>query len=320
MWNKDFEILGTKIPLGGRATLDLEMVKLHTSTPVKVPLIVERAKSPGPTLLLMAGVHGDEVNGVAIIREILRQKLNRPKRGTIICLPVFNVLGYLVQSREFPDGRDLNRMFPGSASGSLASQFAHSFTTEVANKVDYIIDFHTGGADRDNISQTRCLITDKKAFELAKIFNAPFILNASLVSKSLRETVSKMGKNILLFEGGKSRHLNKEVVRIGVRGARNVMRFLEMQSGEIESDEPPIVISTSKWLRAPTSGLFSTNIENGDFVEKGDLLGILSDPFGAIERKVKAPFACYIICVNTSPIINKGNALFHVSTKLANEG
>jgi predicted deacylase len=319
MLNKNFEILDVSIPPGQGATVDLKVVKLHTSTPINVPLIIEHAKKPGPVLLIMAGVHGDEVNGVAIVREILRQKLNKPKKGTIICMPVFNVIGYLIQTREFPDGRDLNRMFPGSANGSLASQFANSFTTEVANKVDYIIDLHTGGADRENISQTRCALGDEKSFELCKVFNAPFTLNSTYLSKSLRETVSKLGKSIILFEGGKSMQLNKTVVKIGARGTLNVMQHLGMHDGEPKQKKPTIVVKSSKWLRAPSSGLFYTTIENGAFVEKGELLGLLSDPYGKSEKKVKAPFNCYILCVNTSPIINKGNALFHVSTEVLDE-
>ena len=145
MSSKPFVLLGKEIPEGQRTVLDLEVAKLHTRTTVKVPVIIERSSNPGPVVLLLAGIHGDETNGVGIIREVINLEINKPKKGTIICIPVFNIFGYLIQTREFPDGRDLNRMFPGTLNGSLASQFAYQFTKEIAPFVDYVIDFHTGG-------------------------------------------------------------------------------------------------------------------------------------------------------------------------------
>ena len=162
MSDNKFIILGREIKKGERAILELEVAKLHTRNSLRIPIIVHRAKHDGPVMLLMGGVHGDESNGVAILREIIRKKYNRPKRGTIICIPVFNVFGYLNQSREFPDGRDLNRMFPGSANGSLASQFAYKFTKEIAPLVDYVLDFHTGGAGRNNFPNIRCVLLAEK--------------------------------------------------------------------------------------------------------------------------------------------------------------
>ena len=223
MSNKPLIILGKNIPKGKRTVLDIEVAKLHTRTTVKVPVIIERSAVEGPVILLLAGVHGDEVNGVSIIREIINQKVNVPKKGTIICIPVFNIFGYLIQTREFPDGRDLNRMFPGSLNGSLASQFAFQFTKEIAPFVDYVIDYHTGGGERDNISQIRLESSEKKTLELANIFNPPFIVHSSYIAKSLRETLNKIGKTVLLFEGGKSKNLNPNVINHGIRGTKNVL-------------------------------------------------------------------------------------------------
>jgi len=223
MLNKPFTILGKQIPEGKRTVIDLEVAKLHTRTTLKVPVIIERSLNPGPVVLLLAGVHGDETNGVGILREIIGQKINKPINGTIICIPVFNIFGYLIQTREFPDGRDLNRMFPGSLNGSLASQFAYQFTKEIAPHVDYVIDFHTGGGDRENIAQIRCNSADEKSIELAKIFNPPIILISNNIAKSLRDTLSKMGKTVLLFEGGKSKELNPTIINEGVNGTKNVL-------------------------------------------------------------------------------------------------
>lgn len=313
MSDNKFIILGKEIKKGERAILEMEVAKLHTRNSLRIPVIVERAIHDGPVLLLMSGVHGDETNGVAILREIIRKKYNRPKRGIIICIPVFNVFGYLNQTREFPDGRDLNRMFPGTAKGSLASQFAYKFTKEIAPLVDYVLDFHTGGAGRENFSNIRCVTQQEKTLELAKIFGAPFIVNSKYIPKSIRETINNMGKNILLFEGGKSLNLDQFVINSGVEGALNIMKHLEMQKGEISNDKNPVVVQKSKWLRAPYSGMFQSLVKNGSKVKHKAILGRISDPFGEFEKNVIAPFDCYIFGLNTAPIVYKGDAIFHVS-------
>jgi hypothetical protein len=313
MSNKPLIILGKNIPEGKRTVLDIEVAKLHTRTTVKVPVIIERSTVEGPVILLLAGVHGDEVNGVSIIREIINQKLNVPKKGTIICIPVFNIFGYLIQTREFPDGRDLNRMFPGSLNGSLASQFAFQFTKEIAPFVDYVIDYHTGGGERDNISQIRLESSEKKTLELANIFNPPFIVHSSYIAKSLRETLNKIGKTVLLFEGGKSKNLNPNVINHGIRGTKNVLIHLGFINGDIALTENPTFIKKTKWLRSNYSGMFKILVSNGTHVKKKDLLGVIQDPFGEFKKRIYAPFDCHIFCINKTPIVNKGDALFHVS-------
>jgi predicted deacylase len=313
MSNEPFTLLGKEIPEGKRTILDLEVAKLHTRTTVKVPVIIERSTNPGPVVLLLAGIHGDETNGVGIIREIINLGINKPKNGTIICIPVFNIFGYLIQTREFPDGRDLNRMFPGTQNGSLASQFAYQFTKEIAPFVDYVIDFHTGGGERDNISQIRCNKDDIKALELAKIFNPPMIVFSNNITKSLRETLHKMGKTVLLFEGGKSKELNPEIINEGVNGTKNVLIHLGLIDGEIVVREAPVFVNKAKWLRASHSGMFKISVENGSFVKKKEVLGVIQDPFGEFKKKIYAPFNCHIFCINKTPIVNKGDALFHLS-------
>ncbi|WP_405605965.1 succinylglutamate desuccinylase/aspartoacylase family protein [Polaribacter sp. Asnod1-A03] len=313
MSSKPFILLGKEIPKGKCTVLDLEVAKLHTRTTVKVPVIIERSNEDGPVVLLLAGVHGDETNGVGIVREIISQKINKPKKGTIICIPVFNIFGYLIQTREFPDGRDLNRMFPGSKTGSLASQFAYQFTNEIAPYVDYVIDFHTGGGDRDNIAQIRCAKEDKKGLELAKIFNPPMIVFSSNISKSLRYTLNKMDKTILLFEGGKSKELNPTIINEGVNGTKNVLIHLGLIDGEITVRETPIFVENAKWIRTSHSGMFKIMAKNGSFVKKKELIGVIQDPFGEFKKRVYAPFNGHIFCINKTPIVNKGDALFHIS-------
>lgn len=312
MSDNKFVILGREIKKGESAILEIEVAKLHTRNRLSMPVIVERGKLEGPVLLLMGGVHGDETNGVAIVRDIIRKKYNKPKRGTIICIPVFNVFGYLNQQREFPDGRDLNRMFPGSPNGSLASQFAHKFTKDIAPLVDYVLDFHTGGAARDNFPNVRCVFKQEKTLELAKIFGAPFIVNSKYIAKSIRQMLDKMGKTILLFEGGKSLNLDQRVIDCGVEGALNVMKHLKFHDGEVYVEKESIILPKAQWLRAPYSGLFQSKIKNGSHVRHKAVIGTISDPYGEFEKNILAPFDCYIHGLNTNPIINKGDALFHL--------
>lgn len=313
MSNKPFILLGKLIPEGKRTVIDLKIAKLHTRTTVNVPVIIERSNNPGPVVLLLAGIHGDETNGVGIVREIINLKLNKPKTGTIICIPVFNIFGYLIQTREFPDGRDLNRMFPGTVNGSLASQFAYQFTKEIAPFVDFVIDFHAGGGERDNISQIRCSKNDEKALELAKVFNPPMIVFSENISKSLRDTLHKMGKTVLLFEGGKSNDLNPTIINEGVNGTKNVLIRLGLIEGEITVRETPVFVHKAKWLRSSDSGMFKIMAKNGAFVKRKEVLGIIQDPFGEFKKKIYAPFNCHIFCINKTPIVNKGDALFHLS-------
>ncbi|KXX68475.1 succinylglutamate desuccinylase/aspartoacylase family protein [Flammeovirga sp. SJP92] len=315
MASDKFVLLGTEIKKGKGAVLELEVAKLHTRNSLKVPVIVERGKKDGPVLLLLGGVHGDESNGVAIVRDIIRKKYHKPKSGTVICIPVFNVFGYLNLTRAFPDGRDLNRMFPGTKNGSLASQFAYTFTKEIAPVVDYVVDFHTGGADRSNFPNIRCDFNEKEEFELAKAFGAPYVMHSKYIHKSIRETIHKMGKPIILFEGGKSLHLENDVIDIGVNGALNVMKYLKMHEGEPEFKQGPIYIKKSKWLRAPYSGIFESTVKNGEQVTKKQLIGRISDPFGEFEKKIYAPSNSAIFGLNTAPNVNKGDAIFHVSVK-----
>lgn len=315
--SKRFSILGKEVQPGQSVELSMNVAKLHTHTPVQVPVFVERAEKDGPVLLLMAGMHGDEINGMEIIRRVIRKKWNKPIAGTIICLPVFNIFGYLNVTRELPDGRDLNRCFPGAKNGSLASQFAYQFMKEIAPHVDLVIDFHTGAAQRSNIPQIRCLITDPVSMELAHVFSPPFIVHSNHISKSVREAMNKIGKKILLFEGGKANSIDERIVEEGLAGIQRILNHLHMRSFKMEPHErTPIVIESSKWLRAPNSGVFQAQITNGQLVHEGTVLGIVSDPYGGVERKIKAHMEGHVICVNESPLVNKGDAVFHIGTSI----
>lgn len=320
------EILNTSIAPGESKIINLNIAKLHTGTSLAVPVIVERAKEDGPCILLSAGIHGDEVNGVEIVRQIITHGYNKPERGSVICIPVVNVFGFLSQTREFPDGRDLNRMFPGSKTGSLASRFAYYLLNEIAPNIDYCIDFHTGGASRFNYSQIRIDIRNEETRALAKVFGSKFIIDAEERDKSFREALTDMGKHVLLFEGGKSLNLDRIVTSIGIEGTLRVMQHLNMRDFSTQLQKStylkeinPILIKDSTWIRAHESGMFRSLQRIGAKVKKGDVLGTVSDPYGEYEVEIHASYDGYIICTNHAPIVNEGDALIHISKETAEE-
>jgi len=316
----DIEILGNAVSLGKGLQINLDIAKLHTRTKIEVPIIIERATKPGPCILITGGIHGDEVNGVEIVRQIVSKKYNKPTCGTIICIPVVNVFGFLNQTREFPDGRDLNRVFPGSTRGSLASRYAYNLMTEIVPHVDYCIDFHTGGRERFNAPQVR-INEDEETLELAKAFGAPFILKSQNREKSFRDSCVKKGKKVLLFEGGKSLAIDSDITDAGVTGALKVMQRLGVRdfTHELSTDyswrvaTESMVIEKSFWIRARYSGMYRPHVKAGTFVEKGDVIASVSGPFGDFEKNIKAPNSGYIICINHAPIVNQGDAIVHLT-------
>lgn len=314
--NEDvLSILGHDVRLGERKIINMNIAKLYTSTKVEIPVIVERSKKPGPVVLITAGIHGDEINGVEIVRQLISKKINRPIKGTIICIPVMNVFGFLSMNRNFPDGRDFNRVFPGTKNGSLASRFAHQFTHEILPHADICLDFHTGGASRFNVPQIRVADENSENMSLAKIFNAPFILVSKNLNKSYRSTCNKNGKNILLYEGGKSQSNNKEVAREGVNGSIRVLKHLEMLPANYEvakTLKDSVIIKESFWLRAKFSGLLHLKVACGTYVEKGTHIATITDPYGTMRHVIKATKNGYIINTNEAPIVYQGDALFRI--------
>jgi predicted deacylase len=321
--NKTLTILGETILPGDSKTINMEIAKLHTTTKLKIPIIVESSKIDGPVVLFSAGIHGDEINGIEIVRQIIIQKINKPKTGTIICIPIVNMFGFVNKSREFPDGRDLNRVFPGSKTGSLASRFAYHILKEIMPIVDYAVDFHAGGASRFNAPQIRLTQNNPALKKLADVFNAPFTLYSKNIVGSFRNASEKLNVQMLLFEGGKSLDINNKIAEEGVNGVKRLLFHLKMLNPKIDAVNPQIptiYIEKSGWIRAKCSGLLHDYNTIGTFVKKGVVLGIITDPFGKFVQKVKAPNDGYIINANHSPIVYQGDAIYHISNMMFGSG
>ncbi len=314
----DLKILGQDIPLGTSCRLDLGIASLFTDTPVEVPILIERSAVPGPTVLITAGIHGDEVNGVEVVRQVISHGVNKPAKGTIICIPVINVFGFIAKSRYFPDGRDLNRVFPGIKGGSLASRVAHRFTTEVLPVADLCMDFHTGGADRFNAAQVRVVPDDEHVKALAAIFHAPFTLYDPYIPGSYRETCGKLGIPLLLNESGMSLNLDKEMAREAVEGVIRVLSYLGMLAPGIRvpmQRHQSIVVKETKWVRADRSGFLHVKVVMHQHVEAGEVLCTLSDPYGSRSEPMVAPKSGYVINTSKAPMVYQGDAIFNLAVQ-----
>ncbi|MCK6617574.1 MAG: succinylglutamate desuccinylase/aspartoacylase family protein [Cyclobacteriaceae bacterium] len=305
-------IANHEIKPGEFKEIDINIARLPSHTQIDTPIYVSRGLEDGPVLALMAGMHGDEINGLEIVRRILDTDLHRPKRGTVVCMPIVNVYGFLNFSRDVPDGKDVNRSFPGSKNGSLASRVAYHLTHDIIPFIDFGIDFHTGGAMRTNYPQVRAVLTNEKNVELANAFCAPFTLDAPFRPNSLRKEASKKGKNIIVYEGGESLRFDQHAIEEGIAGTLRLMKHLKMIDWAPEPKEENRVIWSTSWIRAKYAGLFQSTIQCGQLVHKGEWIGTITDPFGEFKQKVLATSTAYVIGLNNSPVINAGDALVHL--------
>lgn len=310
---KEIQINGIRVKPGQSVNIELPIAKLPTHTVIDLPIFIRSSKNEGPVVLISGGVHGDEINGVVTAKKLLQEFDDNLEltRGTLIIIPLVNIYGFLSNSRTFPDGRDLNRSFPGSKKGSLASRIAFILSEEVIPLIDFGIDFHTGGRMLSNHPQIRVDFKDKVGLELAKAFGTHYVVHSKHIEKSFRKTAYKSRKHLLVFEGGESMRLDNYSIEEGISGTKRLLHHLEM----INSPQLPqstIILKESEWTRAKASGIFSCLVKLGDFVRKGELLAHISDPYGQVIVPVKATTNGHVIGVNNNPVINVGDALIHL--------
>jgi predicted deacylase len=311
-----FEIAGTKVEPGTRATMSIPLSVLSDHTPMNLPVQVIHGTREGPVAFVSAAIHGDEIIGVEIIRRLAHMPALRRLAGTLILVPIVNTIGFISHSRYLPDRRDLNRSFPGSASGSLASQLAHRFLNEVVARCEFGVDLHSAAIHRVNLPQIRVNPDDAASLDLARVFGAPIIIKSPLRDGSLRSAAHDLGVPVLVYEAGEGLRFDEFSIRVGVKGVLRVLQFRGMtasraiRSSGIESP----VAQKSSWLRAPAGGLLRTLRGTGDSVAKGEVLGLVSDPFGDTETEVTAASGGLIIGRTNLPVVNQGDALFHIAT------
>ncbi len=313
--NQEIRIGETVIRPGEKVELLLPVANLYTATSVGMPVQVISGRKAGPTLFVSAAIHGDELNGVEIIRRLLRLKALSTVRGTLLAVPIVNVFGFINQSRYLPDRRDLNRSFPGSESGSLASRLAKRFVDEIVAISTHGIDLHTGSNHRMNLPQVRASMEHEEAARIAQAFRAPIILNASLRDGSLREAGYDRGIPMLLYEAGEALRFNEIAVLTGVRGVVAVMReigMLKARSGKPRR-APSIVARSSYWIRAPISGVLQGAVRLGERVEKGQKIAIIADPLGDELTAIRATSDGVVIGRLLLPLAHQGDAVLHIA-------
>ncbi len=309
-------ILGdVKIQPGKRGKVDFPLSLLSDHTPITLTAQVVHGKQPGPTLLINAAVHGDEVNGVEIIRRILRHSLVSRLSGTLLAVPIVNVYGFLTNTRYLPDRRDLNRSFPGSPTGSLAGRLAHLYMNKIVVKATHGIDLHTAAIHRSNFPQIRCDLSHPEARQMAMNFGVPVVLNAALRDGSLRKAAIEAGVPFIVYEAGEALRFDEVAIRAGVKGIIRVMGELGMihQRRRDEAPTEPTISRNSVWVRAPEGGIFRATTKLGARVYLGEQLGTIASPFGDSEFPIVCPTDGIVIGRSNLPNVNQGDGIFNIA-------
>ncbi|MFX0543119.1 succinylglutamate desuccinylase/aspartoacylase family protein [Roseovarius sp. S4756] len=311
-----FEIAGHSIAPGTRRTVDIPVSTLSDHTPVNLSAHVVHGRKPGPVMFVSAAIHGDEVIGVEIVRRLLRAAPLRGLAGTLLAVPIVNTYGFLNNARYLPDRRDLNRCFPGGATGSMASRLADIFMREIVLRADVGIDLHSAAVHRSNLPQIRLTPGNDRLAALGRAFGAPVMLNSKLREGSLRMAAEEAGVDVLLYEGGEGLRFDELASRSGLAGILRVMQSLGMvaQKGVPKPRAVTVMCSASRWFRAPAGGLFRGYRATGDAVEAGTVLGAVTDPFGEAEAEVICDEAGIVIGRSNMPVVYEGEALFHVAS------
>ncbi len=311
----DIAIGKVSIQSGTREVVDISVAPMYTHDDLSISVQVVAGKRPGPTLFISAAIHGDEINGVEIIRRLLRHSALKNIRGTLLAIPIVNVYGFLNHSRYLPDGRDLNRSFPGSGKGSLTGRVAHTFVREIVKKSTHGIDLHTGARHRSNFPQIRADLSDPETQKMTEAFGVPVAIDAKIRDGSLRECAAEFGVPVILYEAGEALRFDETYIRAGVKGIISVMRTIGMLSKGRSKKAPklPLVSHTTSWVRAPESGILRMLVPLGAKVDKGQTIGLVADPLGTDESELIAPTDGMVIGRTNLPLVYEGDATFHIA-------
>ena len=313
-----FEIGGLSIAPGERRRFDIPIALLPTHTPLHLPVTVINGRRPGPRLWLSAAVHGDELNGVEAIRRALEEIREEKLHGVVLAIPIVNVFGFIQQSRYLPDRRDLNRSFPGSRRGSLASRIAHLFMEEIVARCTHGIDMHTASLEKANYPQVRANLKDPETRRIAEAFAAPIMVHAPTRDGSLRAAAARRGIPVLVYEAGEPQRFNAPAIETGVRGILGVLHELGMHPARSRKvRRSSIFIEKSSWVRARRGGLLRLSVEEGEEVAANQALGAIADPFGDDQVVVRAPFSGFVIGKTNNPVVHGGDAIVHLGRRPA---
>jgi len=305
---------GESVLPGETRTVEIEVAPTFSNDDMSLSVQVVRGTRPGPTLFVCAAIHGDEINGVEIVRRILKTIDPKKMSGSLLAIPIVNVYGFNNHSRYLPDGRDLNRSFPGSPSGSLTGRLAYTFMNEIVAKCSHGIDLHTGGRHRSNFPQIRAELNDPVVKGMSQAFGAPIVIDSKIRDGSLREYATEMGVPVILYESCEALRFDEVYIRAGVKGVINVMRHIGMlRPSRARAPKKPIISKITQWVRSPGSGVHRVLVSLGGQGEKNQVIGVVSDPLGTWEIEVIAPLSGIVIGRSNLPTVYEGDALFHIA-------
>ena len=315
-----FPIASHKVLPGTQAKLELPIARLMSGTPVALPVLVVHGKKEGPTVWLSAAIHGDELCGIEIIRRVLEVVRPGTMAGTVIAVPVVNVHGFNRGDRYLPDRRDLNRSFPGSRRGSLASRIAHLMMTEIIARCSVGIDLHTGSDHRINLPQIRADLDDERTLELARIFAAPVAIDSKTRDGSLRQAATEVGSAVLLYEAGEADRFDPHAVEAGTAGVLRVLSHLGIIADAPAPSGPVWLSRKTGWLRASKSGILHLGVALGEEIRQGEKVAVIYDPFGKLLAKIQAKTVGMVIGHAQRPLVNRGDAILHIAEHGAPDG
>ena len=300
---------------GRKVQIELPFARVVTGATESLPVKVINGRSAGPNVWLSAAIHGDELNGIQIIRRVIKELDAKNLRGAVIAVPIVNPLGFIIQSRYLPDRRDLNRSFPGSARGSTAARLAHLFMEQVVDQCTVGFDLHTATNHRINHPQIRANLDDATTLRLARAFAAPFSIHAKLRDGSLRQAAAERGKTVLLYEGGQANRFDDEAVDRGVLGIMRTLRSMGMIDVRLPRVTPTTLIRRTRWMRARRGGIADIEVKLGDYVSKGETVASISDAFGSRPTQVRSTESGWVLARSLRPLVNSGDSLVHVATE-----
>jgi hypothetical protein len=313
--NEPITVGDVTVEPGRKVQIDLPFARVVTGATESLPVKVVNGRSAGPNIWLSAAIHGDELNGIQIIRRVLADLDAKTLRGALIAVPIVNPLGFIMQSRYMPDRRDLNRSFPGSARGSAASRLAHLFMEQIVAQCSVGIDLHTATNHRINVPQIRANLDEPTTLGLARAFGAPFTIHARLRDGSLRQAAVERGKTMLLYEAGQAHRFDDEAIEAGVVGVMRTLRSMGMIDARLPRIKPTRLIRRTRWMRARRGGIVEIEVALGEFVEKGQTVASISDAFGVRPTQVKASETGWVIARSLRPLVNSGDSLVHIAAQ-----
>ena len=282
---------------------------------IGVPVLVVNGAQQGPTVCLTAAVHGDELNGIEIVRRVVHALKPEKLTGAVVGIPIVNVQGFHSSSRYLADRRDLNRFFPGNPTGSSASRIAHSLFNSIVRHCDALVDLHTGSFHRTNLPQLRADLTNERIVELTKGFGATVVLHSVGAEGTLRRAAVEAGVPAVTLEAGEPLRLQEDAVRHGVKGVNTLLAELGMYKKRSFWGAPEPVYYMSKWIRADVGGILLTNVKLGKRVKAGDVLGTVTDPISNETAEILSPYEGRVLGMALNQVVHPGFAAFRVGIK-----